>query len=374
MISTEQSKNSDSNGSRSTHHVPNVLLTDSRTRKQAANLDKKYDPHRTKHDLSRPLTSNFRRSAIEDDIDDKYEEIERLSQDIIHLSTKRRMHVGQQLDWQNNHAYHNAIVPFSKAWNRDFVNKMQTYLPRELRDMVYGFVWDDTEKLKWEDTFYEVLTGSNTRRRQLCNCMKKPPTTLRPHYLNPEFLGPTTALEMVETVYRDLGSCTFWFSADLPELIKGVVCNDAFKVDFDPSYYIRSMRVECKIDRYRSYRSHHKKTDRCQHKPAERQYIKQHILRSHFADLLKIKRKDGFRLFISLVQRNIRVAVLKEVLAAIKDVVVEFRKAGAVVTVAWLYKADDIGGSDIFWDDMSGYYENPQEWQQEMMEVLAVVG
>ena len=373
MTSIEQSENY--NGTRFLFYVPSrKQMTDPSVREQAIDFRRKYETHRSKLSLFIPLTLTFRRRRIVEDIYRSRNEIKRLKEGMIHLSTKRRMIFGQQIDWLDS-VYDKSIVPFCKAWNLQFATKMQEYLPRELRDMVYGFLWDDSARGEWEDTFYEPIYVSHRRKVQPCGCAAKHAKPI-PHFLNPEFVGPATALEMAEAIYRDLGTRPYWLIAERPELIKNVVHNDKFDVGFDPSHYIRAMRVNCKIDRFRTRRTCFKKTNRCQHGPAEKQYIKQRILKSYLAPLLEIKKKSGFHLHIALTQRNLRLAVLQEFLDTIKDVVGAFCQAGGIVTINWLYDADDIGGNDIYLtQEIESYYDTPiQEWQQKIMEIFHAVG
>jgi hypothetical protein len=48
---------------------------------------------------------------------------------------------GQYKDWLNDLVLHCTVIPYSRAWNRAFTAQMHSRLPREARDMVYGYLW-----------------------------------------------------------------------------------------------------------------------------------------------------------------------------------------------------------------------------------------
>jgi hypothetical protein len=47
---------------------------------------------------------------------------------------------GQYNDWLNDLVLHRTVIPYSRAWNRAFTAQMHSRLPREVRDMVYGYL------------------------------------------------------------------------------------------------------------------------------------------------------------------------------------------------------------------------------------------
>ncbi|KAI8937901.1 hypothetical protein NX059_005585 [Plenodomus lindquistii] len=85
-------------------------------------------------ELSTALAKLERHSAIDD-------ELLQWERHKLCLLTKRTLAAGQKEDWLND-THRHTIVPYSKAWNLDFAQKMQKRLPPEIRSMVFDHLWD----------------------------------------------------------------------------------------------------------------------------------------------------------------------------------------------------------------------------------------
>jgi hypothetical protein len=156
------------------------------------------------------------------------------------------------------------------------------------------------------------------------------------HYMQPAFVGPITAKEVVEMVYNN-SNCTL--VAASPERIRDVISRDVLNVGYNPIATLRSFEVNCQLDDYRTPPTVHSQGRTCEHTPAEKMYVDQTVLRAAFKNLLAIPKK-GFRLNVVFLQRNVRMAVLVEGMDCLQLVYGEFVNAGGKVSVNWRYNGD----------------------------------
>lgn len=148
----------------------------------------------------------------------------------------------------------------------------------------------------------------------------------KPHFIDPAYVGHNTALEAVEMLYKV--AVPGVFCVRKPEDLHQTLLKDPFQVGFDATRMLRSLILECKVDRYRtltppnprylstlftyvpipgsssthsrraSAYSEHNVYPRapaslCIHTANERNYIHEDELRPAFKHLLKIKDKVG---------------------------------------------------------------------------------
>ena len=84
------------------------------------------------------------------------------------------------------------MLPHSKAWNIEFAGKMQSHLPRDIRDMIYQYLIDDPD---FEDSYDRALC-----RILNAGIVLDDPFELNflPHYLSSDFMRRITAYEFAE--------------------------------------------------------------------------------------------------------------------------------------------------------------------------------
>jgi hypothetical protein len=147
-------------------------------------------------------------------------EIRYLQEKTRHLHGKSReimasaqFHSGQYNNWLTrkflipNHenlakadrVHKNTIIPYSKAWSLSFADQLRTRLPRELRDMVYNWLWDEEAKDKYWDQLNKAVYNPKPCGHTPCDCEISPYKNF-PHFLQPAYMGQTTALETNETI------------------------------------------------------------------------------------------------------------------------------------------------------------------------------
>ncbi|KAH7091672.1 hypothetical protein FB567DRAFT_519184 [Paraphoma chrysanthemicola] len=271
-----------------------------------------------------------------------------------------------QINQYRRSTYHSSVIPYSIAWNQKFANKLQRCLPRELRNVVYRYLWDDNAMKKWTHGL-GVYAAQKVEPcpDQPCQCCLSPTRTI-PHFLQAVFVGPETAQETAETLYR------IWpggHGVQSPSLIKGYLFNDAFHAGYNPLRTFRQLAVTCKIDDFRTPRTtcNKKSGAYCKHTASERSYIKKDELEGAFEDLLSIPRKEGFVLHIIFEQRNLRLAVLVEALEAFRSVHDAFVAARAFVGTKWEYTGIGSGKPHLGVHDYYSKGASLDAWKAKMV-------
>jgi hypothetical protein len=179
--------------------------------------------------------------------------------------------------------------------------------------MIWEWVWDDGDPCKcphpyqWDDL---------------------------PHYLQQEYVGHTTVQEIAEHVHKSWPGTVV---AASPEEIQDLLFPGTVRAGYTALPSVRALIVTCKVDNYRVPRKCVRKSQYCEHTAADRTYTRQKDLETCFNHLLAVPNKVDFYLGVDFEQRNVRFAVLEEVLEAFKPVYLAFQEAGADLEVHWKY-------------------------------------
>ena len=254
------------------------------------------------NDILQVLTQSFVRSQKVDEAEGKREEIKRLKMDIARLNLESRMykqgHSQGKLDVNDS-----VMITYCKAWNLDFTQKMQTKLPRELRDMVYSYIWDENEYAHWRDRVRFVLRNRRAVcTKRFCDCLESLVTKV-PHYVNKDFVTKATATKMAEIVYNNLDVEKSTFVTFIAEEIQIVLHNDLLHLGIDPIEFIGSLHVFLAVDTSlvdRPCGCIVEAKDSGDHAPASKQLIQQSTLLSLLSPLFDARRKRGFYLLIGV--------------------------------------------------------------------------
>lgn len=229
---------------------------------------------------------------------------------------------------------------------------MRTTLPRELRDIVYEFLWwNETGDLRFW-TLQNILFAPD--------CIEKPCQCLRnrkiPTFVNPAFVGPEIALEAVESFYKVFVGLPGFPMALVRclENIKSLVCNDVFHVGLDPATVLREARLEIHVEDYVTLGP---------------PYTHQDSLKEYFEPLLRVVKKSGFQLKINLTQRHIRLNVLAEFLPVLQPIKQAFDAEGAHVTIKFQYDGD----ADVQWNLNEAVAAPSGNWKEDLIDYLESV-
>jgi hypothetical protein len=197
-----------------------------------------------------------------------------------------------------------------------------------------------------------------------------------PHFLSTHYVGPQTALEVAEALYKTDSADSMLILS--PKQLDHALLRDSFMVGLRPINVLQSLALECKIDHYRTGPASHAQSDTCQHTAAEVRYIDGVELRAQINTLLQVKNKKDFHLKLVLIQRNIRFAVLAEAIQAFRDVRDAFMTEGCDVDIVWAYAVDGYEGvhsnfGPVYWC-IDKYFDMPRlEWEDSMRKKLEAV-
>jgi hypothetical protein len=158
-----------------------------------------------------------------------------------------------------------------------------------------------------------------------------------PYFLLKSYVGLATALETVETVYRNIPDGAGRITAESPGQIKNIIFHDPFHAGYNPLSHVTTLNVVCKIDDYRTPRNCFNTNGQCEHGPTESAYVRQSELKACFEHLLAIPKKSDLYLDVTFQQRKVRLAVLVEALETFKEVHTVLCEAGAYIHVEWQY-------------------------------------
>jgi hypothetical protein len=185
----------------------------------------------------------------------------------------------------------------------------------------------------------KVATGTKCSYHP-CHCNHPHKITVLPHFVNRDFVGAITAREVIRALYDAFYSKDGYLTIRLPEHIKSVVAKDRFHVGLNPGLYPRSLVLRFKLDRLRRRCLPHIPTNICQHTRADKIYTEKDVLKEWLKALLYIKCKANFELCIVLFQRNVRMAVIDEVLETIAGVRQTLQSRHAKVKIDWTYRGN----------------------------------
>jgi hypothetical protein len=243
--------------------------------------------------------------------------------------------------------HHRSIVPYCQAWNLQFAEEIQARLPAEMRDLVYHHLWDKAT-ITSSPGLSMVASGASCINN-VCDCAIPHEDLVLPHFVKPDFMGKPTAREIVRALYEAFQSTEEHLSIRLPEYIKSAVTKDVFRVGLNPASHLRSLVVRIKLDRVRSLYSRYLPLDV---RVVDKRYTEKGMLKEWLKALLYIQSKARLELRIVLFQRNVRVAVIEEVLEVLKDTRQALQNRHVKITVDWTYRG--------YWKDgKKAYSEQP---------------
>ncbi|KAI4927983.1 uncharacterized protein J4E92_005464 [Alternaria infectoria] len=211
----------------------------------------------------------------------------------------------------------------SKAWNKLYYARMHDRLPREIRDMINVQFWDE-EYLKGGEGFEVAMRAKDEPG---LGEAWLPHRILRiSHVVLPEYVGDAAAKENVHMWYEIYAAETCYCSwlvlgsHNLGENLTTVICKDNFQVGLDPSTALREITIEVSDT---SLALGHKDSN---FKDATSR-------REAFNLLLRIKKKAGFKLSLTIHQDCIRLNMWPEILELLRPIVKVFEQEGAHVSV-----------------------------------------
>jgi hypothetical protein len=271
-----------------------------------------------------------------------------------------------------------SIVPFSKTWNLRFAEEMHARLPIELRNLVYLYLWDKDTITAYPDV--ALVAGGAKCLDDRCDCDRPHNVpVLLPHFIKPEYMGHSTIQGIVRALYEAFHSRDEPLTVRGPEHLDAALSGDVFRVGLNAALHIRSLVLRIKLDRLRMPCP--QKTSAAAYKGTrnEKRYTTGTLFRWWLDALLCIKHIAKFELRVLLLQRNIRVAVIEEVLEDLAAVRETLHSQGADVKIDWIYRGtwhhgNNLDPDNVLCRNMDGFFELPRKaWNISMMRFLVQV-
>jgi hypothetical protein len=241
---------------------------------------------------------------------------------------------------------------------------MQARLPIELRNLVYYYLWDKDTFTAFPDV--SMVAGGVKCLHDQCYCERLHNSPVLPHFVKSEYMGQSTAQEIVRALYEAFHARDEPLTVRGPEYIESAVSQDMFGVGLDPALHVRSLVIRIKLDRLRKIRSRKLFAADYEPTPNEKIYTRESLFRSWLDPLLDIKYNAKFELRIILFQRNIRVAVIEEVLENLAVVRETLHNQGVDVKIDWTYRDTWYNGKNLDPEEplcrnMDEFFVLPQE-------------
>lgn len=195
------------------------------------------------------------------------------------------------------------------------VTRMHAQLPRELRDMIYEYIWTP-DYIKNQSNYVIVSLHGPTREKEKV-----------PHVLDARFMSDVVASEVAEAFYRMEDMPIAPFQAHNPFEVERAVMGYNFRLSFDPAKHLRKLNVELELD------------DIMWGPHEEPDYGKMDfdVVRDKIRTLLKVERKRGFKLSFRLKQRRVRLNDWPQWFDLLKPILDAFESAGGHVKIGWTY-------------------------------------
>jgi hypothetical protein len=251
---------------------------------------------------------------------------------------------------------------------------MQADLPVEVRDLIYHHMWDKSTITSFPDL--SRVAGGAACVDEICDCDIPHGTPTLPHFIKPDFMGKITAREIVRALYEGFHFTKEHLTVRLPNYLQRAVMEDVFQVGLVPGSHLRSLILRIKLDRLRKPRSFRVPT---KPRPADKVYTQRAMFKGLLKPLLYIQCKANFELHITLFQRNVRVAVIQEVLEALTDVRQALQNRHARVKIYWEYRGNWYGGNNTRPEvssirEMDDYFAVPRKaWKDSAVRFLIEV-
>jgi len=206
---------------------------------------------------------------------------------------------------------------------------MQQRLPREIRDIVYTYVWIDTT-LK-EAALQDFAKRGCFRRAKDCDMLVTTHHSAKtnscyqhgrvPYFMRPGFVGDKSAREIVESWYKSISRVEpdVWVLLTIREL-ECIILGDAFSVGLDVTTVVRELTLKLLTDRV------------LENKDDETSESKRTI-----NALLQIKNKANFKLTLRLKQLFLQFNCWPTIFDILRPMIETFEKEGAHVKLLLVY-------------------------------------
>jgi hypothetical protein len=200
--------------------------------------------------------------------------------------------------------FDDVLQSVSKLENCEIAAKMQSCLPRELRDRVYSYMWD-----------IDYLKSTLRRMAASLQGMNYESCGTKPHVIMPAYVDLDMAREVMEAYYRCAPGIVDAFVTRTPQDIKALLFRDVFNLGLKSVEHIRKLTV---------YINGGYEDD-----------VEPETLKERLAQLFQIIRKKDFELEITSPQLRVRLRQWDELFSILGPFCKDFEATGAKVYLSW---------------------------------------
>jgi hypothetical protein len=202
-----------------------------------------------------------------------------------------------------------ATLLYAQAWNQSFAEDVLTRLPRELRDMVYTYLWTT-----------ESLESTNLFLAQDPECMR---IQTRPYIIDSAYVGGEMAAEILELFYQLTSGVAGACHLEWPEQVRGVIHHDVAGLGLIAANLLRALYIRLDLEFLTTHGTRRFDVSRLEY---------------FLARLYDIKKKEGFKLHFELQQHRIRLKQWEQGFRVLAPICRVFEAAGAEVHTSWTYR------------------------------------
>ena len=238
---------------------------------------------------------------------------------------------------------------------------MQACLPRELRDLIYDYIWDDNyHRLAscYMSPSPTIGHGFRWTTAHMHPKIGRTPRDTKPIVINPAYVDLDTAREALEAYYRISAHHEHAFLVRCPEQMHTILHEDAFKLGVLPAEHLRAMDLYLTQERSEVWLPW---------------TIDGNKLSKAFTQLTEgIRRKKYFKLSITFIQTEIRLKQWDLLFRILVPLWTAFEAAGAEVHLYWHYTRALEQTDMLRWvfslDHIVSVWTPELEWKKEIIE------
>ena len=206
---------------------------------------------------------------------------------------------------------------------------MQKCLPREIRDIVYAYIW--TDKTLKEAALQDFAKRGCFRRAKDCDLLVTTHHSAKtdscyqhgrdPYFMRPGLVGDKSAREIVESWYKSISrvETDVWVLLTIREL-ECIILGDAFFVGLDVTTVVRELTLKLLTDTVLMNR-----------------YDEASESKRTINALLQIKNKANFKLTLRLEQLFLQFNCWPTIFDIFRPMIETFKKEGANVRLLLVY-------------------------------------
>ena len=126
---------------------------------------------------------------------------------------------------------------------------MQARLPRELRDVIYNYIWDEAY-LGLTPGYISRVTGGTSIPWSIHHSHAPDDRSTRPIVIHPAYVDPDTAREALEVYYRASAHRKDFFLVRNFGRLHTLLHDDVFKLGIRPAEHLRAIDIHLRQEEF----------------------------------------------------------------------------------------------------------------------------